>query len=178
MASQDAIGEQAYMQIGLNAPTAGPLAAAEALTQIAIEAEAIGFNYLTFSDHIVIPSDIQARYPYSETGEFPQGARAGRHEQLTEIAFIAAKTSRIRLVTSVMVVPHRPAVLTAKILSTIDVLSGGRLTVGIGAGWMKEEFAAVGTPPFAERGAVTDEYLHAFRTLWTSETPRFAGKYV
>ncbi|HWA80228.1 MAG TPA: TIGR03619 family F420-dependent LLM class oxidoreductase [Acetobacteraceae bacterium] len=166
------------MQIGLNAPTAGPLAAAEALTQIAIEAEAIGFNYLTFSDHIVIPSDIQARYPYSETGEFPQGARAGRHEQLTEIAFIAAKTSRIRLVTSVMVVPHRPAVLTAKILSTIDVLSGGRLTVGIGAGWMKEEFAAVGTPPFAERGAVTDEYLHAFRTLWTSETPRFAGKYV
>ncbi|HUC17609.1 MAG TPA: TIGR03619 family F420-dependent LLM class oxidoreductase [Acetobacteraceae bacterium] len=166
------------MQIGLNAPTAGPLAVADSLTHIALEAEAIGFDYLAFSDHIVIPADIQARYPYSETGEFPQGARAGRHEQLTEIAFVAAKTSRLRLVTSVMVVPHRPAVLTAKILSTIDLLSNGRLTVGIGAGWMKEEFEAIGAPPFAGRGAVTDEYLQAFRALWTSEKPRFAGKYV
>jgi probable F420-dependent oxidoreductase len=166
------------MQIGFNVPAAGPLATAEVLTQLAVEGEAMGFDYLTFSDHIVIPTDIQARYPYSETGEFPQGARGGRHEQLTEVAFIAAKTSRVRLVTSVMVVPHRPAVLTAKILTTIDVLSGGRLTVGIGAGWMKEEFEAIGAPPFAERGAVTDEYLQAFRELWTSDNPRFAGQYV
>ncbi len=166
------------MQIGFNAPTSGPLAAADALSRLAGEGEAMGFDYLTFSDHIVIPTDIEARYPYSETGEFPQGARAGRHEQLTEVAFLAAKTSRMRLVTSVMVVPHRPAVLTAKILSTIDVLSGGRLTVGIGAGWMKEEFEAVGTPPFAERGAVTDEYLDAMRELWTKDAPRYSGKYV
>jgi probable F420-dependent oxidoreductase len=166
------------MQIGFNAPTAGPLAAPEALAQLATEGEAMGFDFLTFSDHVVIPTDIQARYPYSETGEFPQGARGGRHEQLTEVAFIAAKTSRIRLVTSVMVVPHRPAVLTAKILATIDVLSGGRLTVGVGAGWLKEEFEAIGAPPFAERGAVTDEYLQAFRELWTSENPRFAGRYL
>jgi probable F420-dependent oxidoreductase len=166
------------MQIGFNAPTAGPLATAEALTRLAVEGEAMGFDYLTFSDHIVIPTDIRARYPYSETGEFPQGARAGRHEQLTEVAFVAAKTSRIRLVTSVMVVPHRPAVLTAKILATIDVLSGGRLTVGIGAGWLKEEFAAIGAPPFAERGAITDEYVQTFRELWTSDDPRFAGRYV
>jgi probable F420-dependent oxidoreductase len=166
------------MQIGFNLPTAGPLAAPGPLTRIAVEGEAMGFDYLTFSDHIVIPSDIQARYPYSETGEFPQGSRGGRHEQLTEIAFIAAKTSRVRLVTSVMVVPHRPAVLTAKILSTIDVLSSGRLTVGIGAGWLQEEFAAIGAPPFAERGAVTDEYLQVFRTLWTEDDPKFAGRYV
>jgi probable F420-dependent oxidoreductase len=166
------------MQYGFNAPTAGPLATPEALTQLAVEGEAMGFDYVSFSDHVVIPTDIEARYPYSDTGEFPQGARGGRHEQLTEVMFVAAKTSRIRLVTSVMVVPHRPAVLTAKILSTIDVLSGGRLTVGIGAGWMKEEFEAIGAPPFAERGAVTDEYLAAFRELWTSENPRFSGKYV
>ncbi|HUA77849.1 MAG TPA: TIGR03619 family F420-dependent LLM class oxidoreductase [Acetobacteraceae bacterium] len=166
------------MQIGFNAPTAGRLAAPDALTALAVEGEAMGFDYLTFSDHIVIPADIRARYPYSETGEFPQGARAGRHEQLTEIAFIAAKTSRIRLVTSVMVVPHRPAVLTAKILATIDVLSNGRLTVGIGAGWLKEEFEAIGAPPFADRGAVTDEYVQAFRELWTRDNPRFAGRYV
>ncbi len=166
------------MQIGFNAPTAGPLATAEALARLAVEGEAMGFDYLTFSDHIVIPADIRARYPYSETGEFPPGSRAGRHEQLTAIAFIAAKTSRIRLVTSVMVVPHRPAVLTAKILASIDILSNGRLTVGIGAGWLKEEFEAIAAPPFAERGAVTDEYIQAFRELWTSEHPRFSGRHV
>ena len=140
------------MLIGFNAPVAGPLAEPDALTRIAVEGEAMGFDYLAFSDHIVIPTDIQARYPYSETGEFPAGSRGGRHEQLTVIAFIAAKTSRLRLVTSVMVVPHRPAVLAAKILSTIDVLSKGRLTVGIGAGWLREEFEAIGAPPFAARG--------------------------
>jgi probable F420-dependent oxidoreductase len=166
------------MQIGFNAPIGGPLADVDALTRIAVEGEAMGFDYLAFSDHIVIPTDIQARYPYSDTGEFPQGSRGGRHEQLTEIAFIAAKTSRLRLVTSVMVVPHRPAVLTAKILSTIDVLSHGRLTVGIGAGWLQEEFEALGTPPFAERGQVTDEYLQAFHELWTKDDPQFAGRHV
>jgi probable F420-dependent oxidoreductase len=166
------------MQIGFNAPTAGPLAEPDALTKICVGGEAMGFDYACFSDHVVIPFNINARYPYSETGEFPSGSAGGRHEQLTEIAFIAAKTSRLRLVTSVMVVPHRPTVLAAKILSTIDVLSGGRLTVGIGAGWLQEEFEALGTPPFAARGAVTDEYVRAFRALWTEDDPRFDGKYV
>jgi probable F420-dependent oxidoreductase len=100
-----------------------------------------------------------------------------RHEMLTATAFIAAKTSRIRLVLAVLVVPHRPAVLAAKMLSTIDVLSEGRLVVGIGAGWLKAEFDAVVTTPFAERGAVTDEYLEAFRALWTQEHARFDGRY-
>jgi probable F420-dependent oxidoreductase len=79
---------------------------------------------------------------------------------------------------AVLVVPHRPAVLAAKQLSTIDVLSGGRLTVGIGAGWLKAEFDAVVTTPFAERGAVTDEYVAAFKTLWTEKKPLIDGKYV
>jgi probable F420-dependent oxidoreductase len=166
------------MEIGFNAPSAGPLAEPEALVKICVEGEALGFDFATFSDHVVIPTAISARYPYTESGEFTQGSRRWRHEQLTEVAFIAAKTSRLKLVTSVMVVPHRPAVLTAKILSTIDVLSSGRLIVGIGAGWLPEEFEAIGTPPFADRGAVTDEYLQAFRTLWTEDDPRFAGKYV
>src|SRR6266851_3961420 len=166
------------MRIGFNAPTGGALAMPETLTRIAVEGEAMGFDYLSFSDHVVIPTDIQARYPYSETGEFPSGGRGERHEQLTEIAFVAAKTARIRLVTSVMVVPHRPAVLTAKILATIDVLSSGRLTVGIGAGWLKEEFEAIGAPDFAARGAVTDEYVGAFRALWTQPDPHYEGRHV
>jgi probable F420-dependent oxidoreductase len=94
------------------------------------------------------------------------------------VAFVAGKTSRLRLVTSVTVVPHRPAVLQAKMLATIDVLSNGRLTFGIGAGWMKEEFQALGVPPFPERGAVTDEYLDAFVELWTKDDPRFEGRHV
>lgn len=165
------------MKFGFNAPVAGPMSEAGALAEICMGGEAMGFDYATFSDHVVIPTAIDSTYPYSATGEFPAGARAERHEQLTAIAWVAGKTSRLRLVTSVMVVPHRPAVLTAKILSTIDVLSGGRLTLGIGAGWMEEEFEAVGAPPFAERGASTDEYLQVFRELWTQEAPRFAGKY-
>src|SRR5256885_13311930 len=166
------------MLIGFNAPTAGPLSAADNLAKIVVGGEAIGFDYATFSDHVVIPTAIAAEYPYSASGEFPSGTRGERHEQLTEVTWIAAKTTRLRLVTSVMVVPHRPAVLTAKILSTIDVLSGGRLTLGIGAGWMREEFEAIDAPDFDARGTVTDEYLRAFVELWTKDAPKFDGKHV
>ena len=166
------------MQIGFNAPTAGPLSAVDQMVRLVVEAEAMGFDYATFSDHVVIPTDITAKYPYSSTGEFPAGARAERHEQLVQMAFVAGRTSRLRLVSSVMVVPHRPAVLTAKMLSSIDVLSNGRLVVGIGAGWLREEFEAIDAPDFAARGTVTDEYLLAFKELWTNPRPRFAGKHV
>ena len=91
-------------------------------------------------------------------------------DQLATIAFLAGCTERLRLLTSVLVVPHRPAVLTAKMLATIDVLANGRLIVGAGAGWMKEEFELLGAP-FEERGKVTDEYLEAFRELWTKDAP-------
>ncbi|MBV8751340.1 MAG: TIGR03619 family F420-dependent LLM class oxidoreductase [Hyphomicrobiales bacterium] len=148
------------------------------MARLAVEGEAIGYDYACVSDHVVEPRDIRSRYPYSDTGEFPPASRGERHEQLTAIAYLAGKTSRLRFLTSVMVVPHRPAVLTAKMLATIDVLSGGRLIVGIGAGWLKEEFEALGTPPFEERGAVTDEYMRAFRELWTKDAPQFDGRYV
>jgi probable F420-dependent oxidoreductase len=91
--------------------------------------------------------------------------------------FIAALTKKLRIVTSVMVVPHRPAMLTAKLVATLDVLCKGRLTLGIGVGWMEEEFNAIGTPPFAERGAVSDEYMMACKELWTQDAPSFDGKY-
>jgi probable F420-dependent oxidoreductase len=166
------------MKFGFNLPLSGPLSSPEALAQLAVEGEAIGYDYGTISDHIVEPTDIHARYPYSESGEFPKTSRGERHEQLTSLAYLAGKTSKLNFVTSVMVVPHRPAVFTAKMLATIDVMSGGRLIVGIGAGWLKEEFEALQTPPFAERGAVTDEYMQAFRELWTKERPQFDGHHV
>jgi probable F420-dependent oxidoreductase len=166
------------MQFGFGAPVSGALAAPDSLARICAEGEAIGYDYCTISDHVVIPRDIEAKYPYSDTGEFPSRARGDRHEQLAALAFVAGKTTRLGLVTSVTVVPHRPAVLLAKMLATIDVLSKGRLVFGIGAGWMKEEFEALGLPPFPERGTVTDEYLLACRELWTADDPRFAGRYV
>ena len=138
----------------------------------------LGFDYVTVSDHVMIPTSIASRYPYSDSGEFPSGAAAPRLEQLTAATFIAAATSKLRIVTSVMVVPHRPAVLTAKILATLDYLSKGRLTLGIGAGWCKEEFEAIGAPPFDDRGHVTDEWMMVCKELWTSDAPKFDGKYV
>ena len=163
------------MQIGFNLPISGPLSCPDAVVQIAQQGEALGYDYLTLTDHIVLPNLQVPGYPYSESGEFFAEGPERRHEQLTTAAYIAAKTSRIGLVLAVMVVPHRPAVLAAKMLATIDVLSGGRLVVGIGAGWLQAEFEAAVTTPFAARGAVTDEYLRAFRELWTEETPRLDG---
>ena len=164
------------MQFGFGAPTSGPLSAPRALARIVTEGEALGYDYCTISDHVAIPRDMEKKYPYSDTGEFRRPSDE-RNEQLTEVAFVAAKTSRLRLITSVTVVPHRPPVLTAKVLSTIDVLSEGRLTWGIGVGWCREEFEAIGAEPFDERGAVTDETIAVCRELWEHENPSFGGKY-
>ena len=166
------------MQIGFNLPISGPTSSPESLIRIARQGEALGYDYLTLTDHVVLPTLRVPGYPYSESGEFFGEGPERRYEQLTAAAFIAAKTTRIRLVLAVMVVPHRPTVLAAKMLSTIDVLSGGRLVVGIGVGWLQAEFNAVVGPAFAERGPVTDEYLSAFRSLWTQEAPRFDGNWV
>ncbi len=166
------------MQIGFNLPISGPLAAPATMARLAREGEAMGFDYLTITDHIALPDMRTPGYPYSESGEFYEPNPDSRHEQVTAAAWIAAQTQRIRLVLAVLVVPHRPAVLAAKMLTTVDVLSGGRLVVGVGAGWLKPEFDAAVTTPFAERGAVTDEYLDAFRTLWTEKQPHIDGRYV
>jgi probable F420-dependent oxidoreductase len=166
------------MQIGFNLPISGPMSEPGIMTRIAQEGESLGYDYLTLTDHIVLPNLKVPGYPYSESGEFFTEGPERRHDQLTAAAYIAAKTSRIRLVLAVMVVPYRPAVLAAKMLATIDVLSAGRLVVGIGAGWLEAEFNAVAVTPFAKRGAVTDEYIRAFRTLWTEEAPRLDGDWV
>ena len=166
------------MQFGFGAPVSGPLSGPRDLARIVGEGEALGYDYCTISDHIAIPRDMEAKYPYSDTGEFPGRAGGDRHEQLTAVAFVAAKTSKLRLVTSVTVVPHRPPVLTAKVIATIDVLSEGRFTWGIGVGWCREEFEAIGTEPFDERGAVTDETIAVCRELWTKDEASFDGDHV
>jgi probable F420-dependent oxidoreductase len=165
------------MKYGFTLPGRGPLATPEHLTTMAKRGEELGYDSLSIGDHIVIPNSISSPYPYTEGGEFP-GAGSGEFlEQLSVLSFIAGQTQKIRLVTSVIIVPHRNPLVAAKVLATLDVLSKGRLIVGVGVGWMREEFEALGLPPFEQRGAVTDEYLRAFKELWTSDSPTFAGKY-
>ena len=166
------------MQIGFNAPTSGPLIEPTACVRIITEGETLGFDYVTISDHIMVPRNLESKYPYTDTGEFPAGTQAAWLEQLGDHGVHRRHHTKLRFVLSVMVVPHRPAVLTAKMLSTIDYLSKGRLTLGIGVGWCREEFEAIGAAPFDDRGHVTDEWMAVCKELWTKDEPRFDGKYV
>jgi probable F420-dependent oxidoreductase len=165
------------MQFGLSTLTRGVYSTRENYMAVAIAAERAGFDFLSVSDHVVVPAKLKSHYPYAPTGVFSAAEHGFCLDQLATMAFLAGCTERLKLLASVMVVPHRPAMLTAKMLSTIDVLSNGRLILGAGAGWMKEEFALLGAP-FEERGRVTDEYLAAFVELWTKEAPAYSGKHV
>jgi probable F420-dependent oxidoreductase len=155
----------------------GILVSRAAYLEVAQAAERAGFAFLSVNDHLVVPGHLGSAYPYTQGGAWAAAEHGHCFDQLTTLAFLAGCTSRIKLLTSVMVVPHRPPIATAKILATIDVLSGGRLILGVGAGWMREEFALLGAP-FAERGMVTDEYLEAFKALWIQQRPTYAGKHV
>ena len=165
------------MDFGFSIPHRGPLANPADQKRLARAGERLGYRALTVSDHIVIPRDIESKYPYSATGGFP-GSRSGEAlEMVALLAFLCGVTETARLVTSVMVLPHRNPVLAAKQLATADLLSGGRVTVGCGVGWMREEFEAVGLPPFEERGRVADEYLRVFKAVWTQDPAGFSGEY-
>lgn len=163
------------MRYGFYLPTRGQTATPEALAALVQRGEALGFHSVVIADHIVFPTTIHSQYPYTVSGVFP--GQGDALEQLTLMAFIAGKSERLRLVTSVMILPHRNPVVTAKMLATIDVLSAGRVTVGVGVGWLREEFAALQAPDFARRGAVSNEYLKIFKTLWTQDPATFQGEF-
>src|SRR5262247_2427753 len=163
------------MRYGFYLPTRGQTASPEALETLVQRGESLGFASVMIADHLVFPVTIKSRYPYTVSGDFP--GQGDVLDQLSLMAFVAAKTTRLRLVTSVMIVPYRNPVLTAKALATIDVLSKGRVTLGVGVGWMREEFEALGAPDFDHRGAVTDEYIQIFKTLWTKSPASFDGQF-
>jgi probable F420-dependent oxidoreductase len=166
------------MEFGFSLPGRGPLANPDVVLRIASRAEALRFSSLFVTDHIVLPASTEGSvYPYSASGQFPGGSRQDYFEPLVMLAWLAHATQRVRLGTSVLVVPYRNPLTAAKMLATIDVLSKGRVILGAGVGWLKEEFEAVGAPPFAERGRVTDEYLRLMRTAWTSDPVSFTGRY-
>ena len=165
------------MEYGFGLPTRGPMAAPQSLATLARTGEELGFAIISVSDHVIIPKAINSTYPYNESGTFAGSPSGECLEQLSLLSFLVGVTSSAKLLTSVMVLPHRPPVLTAKMLATIDVLSNGRLIVGCGVGWMREEFEAIGAPSYDERGSVGDEYIQVFKELWTSDNPAFEGKY-
>ena len=169
------------MEYGFYLPNSGASAEPDALADIAKLGDRLGFYCMVMPDHILQPNQVNSTYPYSLTGDILAAGQSGDGEwpeQITTLAYLAGVTERIRLVTSVMIIPYRNPILTAKMLSTLDMLSKGRLILGAGVGWMEEEFELLNTEPFAERGAVTNEYLRAFIELWTNDNPKFEGKYV
>ena len=168
------------MKFGLSMPIRGPLANAADILTLAQKAEKLDYDYLTVADHIVVPTEISPNYPYSEDGQFPwsEGGSVECMEQFTLLSWLAGVTDKIALLTSVTVVPHRNPLFMAKSLATLDKLTKGRINFGCGAGWMREEFEALGLPPFDARGKVTNEYIAAIKAVWTETRPTFDGEFV
>ncbi len=154
------------LKFGLANMSGGAASYPEALLSISQAAEAAGFDSLWAGEHIILP-DTSTRIPPTYRCLSP----------LLALTYIAAQTKSIRLGTGVLLLPQHEPLLLAKELATLDVLSGGRLMIGIGVGWSEEEYQALGIP-YRERGARADEYLAAMRTIWSEEKPVFHGKYV
>ena len=166
------------MEFGFSLPGRGPLARPDKLLALAARADALRYASIFVTDHVVLPASMaRSVYPYSATGQLPGGAAQDYLEPLAMLAHLARATKRVRIGTSVLVIPYRHPLVTAKTLATIDVLSGGRVILGAGVGWLREEFEALGAPPFEERGAVTDEYLALMRATWTHDPVTFEGRY-
>jgi probable F420-dependent oxidoreductase len=165
----------APLTLGYQPALAGPDATPDRIRSLATRAESAGFTRLSVIDHVVLPIDPVSQYPYgSGTGAIDNDW----WDPFVVLGLWAGLTTRVRLQTSVLVLPYRPPILTAKILASLDAITGGRLEVGVGSGWLREEFEVLGSPPFDDRGRVTDEYVAAFRELWSAPFPRFAGTFV
>src|SRR5262249_36704943 len=151
----------------------------ENLATLAHQGETMGFGILAVTDHIIFPTSIQSTYPGSGSGQYyATGESQGEYlEALALLSFLAGITSSAKLLKAVMGLPNRPPILTAKMRATIDVFSRGGVIRGWGVGWMREESDALGPPPFEKRGAVCNEYIRAFRELWTQDNPTFEGTY-
>jgi probable F420-dependent oxidoreductase len=165
------------MEYGIVFANVVTFAEAEGARTLAAAAEEAGFESLWTVEHVVVPSGYQSAYPYSATGKMPGPEDSPIPDPLIWLAYVAAASTTIKLATGILILPQRNPVVTAKELATLDRLSGGRLMLGVGVGWLEEEFDALGVP-FERRGARTDEYIRALRTLWTEEKATFDGEFV
>jgi probable F420-dependent oxidoreductase len=162
------------VQIGLFLPTASPFANADWLHAIATEAEERGLHSLWVPEHVVQFDDYRSRYPYSPDGKIPSGPGSGMLEPFTTLAFLAAATKTVRLGTAICLLAQRNPVYAAKEISTLDWLSGGRVDLGIGVGWLREEYDAIGVP-WENRGERTEECVEVLRTFWSDDVSSHVG---
>jgi probable F420-dependent oxidoreductase len=163
------------MDVGLFVPLGTANSTPEVVRAVGREAEERGFESIWVAEHVVLFDDYDSAYPYDPSGRFPAGGDAGLLEPFTALAYLAAVTERIRLGTGICLVPQRNPVYTAKAVTDLDALSAGRVDFGVGVGWLREEFEALGMP-FDRRGQRADEYLAAMRSLWCDEVSEFHGE--
>ena len=166
------------MKFGLRYCNTGRYVDPRNAIELARTAEECGFESLWTVEHTVVPAGYKSAYPYSNDGKMAGGVNDfPLPDPLVWLTYVAAVTSRIKLATGVFILPQHNPVVAAKQLASIDHLSGGRMLLGVGVGWLKEEFDALGAR-FDERGARTDEYIAAMRCLWRDDAPSFHGKFV
>ena len=163
---------------GIHLPHLGRQVNARAIETFACEAERLGCHSVWVSDHVCWPnlSHIESKYPYAQDGEFLVSPDKDWLDAIGTLFFVASLTRTVKLATSVLILPYRPPVTTAKQIASLDVLSGGRVILGIGVGWMEEEARILGMP-WNRRGRRSDEQLLAFRTLFEDPTPTFKGEF-
>ncbi len=165
------------MRIGLHALGIGSGAQRDVIDAVAVTAESCGFSTLWSGEHVVMVDSSASRYPYSADGQIAVPAEADWIDPMIGLSFAAAATSTIGVATGVLLLPEHNPVILAKKAATLDALSGGRFTLGVGIGWSREEFAALGVP-FARRTERTAEYVAAMRTLWRDDVATFRGEFV
>lgn len=165
------------MDFGIPFANTGPFTKPDGAAAFARAAEDAGFESLWTVEHVVVPSGYTSTYPYDPSGRMPGPEKAPIPDPLIWLSFLAGVTSTINLGTGILILPQRNPVVLAKELATLDHLSNGRMLLGIGVGWLEEEFDAIGVP-FAERGARTDDYVAAMRALWTGEAASHHSDFV
>ncbi len=162
------------MQLGLFLPTASPFATADWLHEVATQVESRDLHTVWVPEHVVQFDEYRSEYPYSADGKIPIPPDSGMLEPLTTLSFLAAATRTVRLGTSICLLAQRNPVYAAKEVSTLDWLSGGRVDLGVGVGWLREEYEAVSVP-WDRRGERTEECISVLRSLWCDEVSSFEG---
>lgn len=164
------------LALGCHLPMFGPVATRANLLEFARRMEGLGFDSLWASDHVVVPYTIRSRYPYSDTGRFPLPPDATFLEPLTALTLVAGVTERVKLGTTVLVLPHRHPVLAAKTIATLDHLAPGRVILGVGVGWMREEIEILGGS-YDRRGAWSDEAIRIMKACWRDGRASHRGEF-
>jgi probable F420-dependent oxidoreductase len=165
------------MKLGLMFANTGAMVSPEGAAAVARHAEQAGFESIWTVEHVVVPANYESKYPYNRSGRMAGGDDAPIPDPLIWLSYVAAHTERLKLATGMLILPQRSPLVTAKELATLDVLSHGRVVLGVGIGWLREEFEAIGVD-FETRGRRAVEGIEAMRVLWADDQPSYQGETV